>query len=283
VECAECGAALREGVRFCAVCGTAVAGAGSAAAPPAAVERDDAAPVEREPTATSRPVAAAPAAQHSTSTLQARRSFPVAPTVVAIAVLVGVLVFAVARGGSDRSASSASGSDAPQAAQPAEAPDRQPADSAAPDATEPTSLLPDASEAEMAADVQALLLDFHQDVVSGSPRAAWALLSARKRAQVRREDGYAAWSKAQASLSGYLDPGGIEVTMEDTDPDTGVARVRVTGMDWSKPGAGCAQWSGLTWVKYEDGTWTYDPGYSTTPERRRQWERRFDDLLGGSC
>jgi len=39
----------------------------------------------------------------------------------------------------------------------------------------------------------------------------------------------------------------------------------------------------LTWVKYEGGQWTYDPGYSTTPARRRTWQPRTGELLGGAC
>jgi hypothetical protein len=146
-----------------------------------------------------------------------------------------------------------------------------------------SSLLPDVSEGQMASDIQDLLLDFHQQVVAGNTQAAWNLLTPRKRAQVRREDGYGAWSRAQATLRNDLDPEGLEVSIENVDPDTGVARVDVTGMYWYKPGAGCDEWSGLTWVKYEDGEWLYDPGFSTTPARRRAWEPRFSELLGGAC
>jgi hypothetical protein len=144
-------------------------------------------------------------------------------------------------------------------------------------------LLPDVPEGEMAEDIQTLLLDFHRDVVSGDYRAAWSRLSDRKRAQVRREDGYPAWRTAQSSLAGFLDPEGLEVVVKRASPSTGVALVNVTGMTWSQRGASCSEWSGLTWVKYEGDQWTYDPGYSTTRERERAWKSRFDQLLGTSC
>jgi hypothetical protein len=54
-------------------------------------------------------------------------------------------------------------------------------------------------------------------------------------------------------------------------------------MSWSQPGARCAEWSGLTWVKYENGEWRYDPGYSTTRQRKRAWASRYGQLLGTSC
>jgi len=145
------------------------------------------------------------------------------------------------------------------------------------------SMLPDVPRWQMTDDIEALLLDFHRNVIAGDYRAAWAQLTPRKRAQTRREQGYAAWSEAQSTLRGDLDPEGLRVRVVDTDPATGVARVDVSGMTWSKPGASCAEWSGLTWVKHANGRWLYDPGYSTTPARRARWEDRFSELLGGAC
>jgi hypothetical protein len=54
-------------------------------------------------------------------------------------------------------------------------------------------------------------------------------------------------------------------------------------MKWNKPGAPCSEWSGITWVKYEEGAWRYDPGYSTSPEREAEWKSRYAELLGGKC
>ena len=73
---------------------------------------------------------------------------------------------------------------------------------------------------------------------------------------------------------------GIRVSIQDLDAKTGVARVLVGGMHYSKTNC---EWRGVTWVRYEDGGWKYDPGYSTTPQREREWKNRFTELLGGAC
>jgi hypothetical protein len=135
----------------------------------------------------------------------------------------------------------------------------------------------------MTQEVQALLLQYHEDLVAGDSASAWQLLSRRKQHQELVQDGYAKWVAAQESLAPYLDPSGIRVRILATDPATGVATVRVTGMTWSAPHAKCKEWSGITWAKYESGTWKYDPGYSTTVARKRQWKNRYNQLLGTQC
>jgi len=57
----------------------------------------------------------------------------------------------------------------------------------------------------------------------------------------------------------------------------------VTGMAWSAPRSRCTEWSGITWAKYENGTWKYDPGFSTTAARKRAWKSRYNELLGVGC
>lgn len=143
-------------------------------------------------------------------------------------------------------------------------------------------LHPSQSRAQMASEAQALLLEYHEDVLRGDLQAAWGLLSSRKRQQDLREDGYAKWAKSQATLASYLIPAGLSVRVDDLEGE-GVARVLLTGMRWTDPDASCSEWSGLTWVKFEGGRWTYDPGYSTTPERERAWKPRYDELLGAAC
>jgi hypothetical protein len=135
----------------------------------------------------------------------------------------------------------------------------------------PASLLPDESQAQMTQDIQQVLLQFHQDISGGSWQNAWNLLSVRKQQQSLQEFGYNGWIKNQKSLGQYLDPSGLEVSLVSTDPSSGVATVDVTGMTWSPPGRSSCPWSGITWVLYENGNWRYDPGYSTTPQRRAQW------------
>lgn len=143
--------------------------------------------------------------------------------------------------------------------------------------------LPPVSRSEMESDITRLLSTFHQAIVEERFEHAWDLLSDRKRAQVQREEGFASWRRAQASLTPHLDPDNLSATIEQLQTDDAGARVMVRGMEWSKPGSSCSEWSGLTWVKYENGQWRYDPGYSTTPERQRAWKDRYEQLLGAAC
>lgn len=147
-----------------------------------------------------------------------------------------------------------------------------------------TGLLPDVSRSQMRSDIQDMLLTWHEDVLAGSYRPAWNLLSRRKQRQnLAKDEGYGGWVAAQASLARDLDPSGIHVSIEALERSEGVVRVRVTGMGWSEPGSSCSEWSGVTWVKFEGGEWRYDPGYSTTDERRTVWEPRAGETLGWGC
>lgn len=141
---------------------------------------------------------------------------------------------------------------------------------------------PTVSRAQMNEEVSALLRGYHEDVVEEDFQGAWALLSSRKRQQYMAEYGYRKWAYNQGTLNPYLSPYALKAVIVSLE-DEGVARVDVTGMTWTKPGAPCSEWSGLTWVKFERGEWTYDPGYSTTSARRRIWEPRRAGLLGANC
>jgi hypothetical protein len=141
---------------------------------------------------------------------------------------------------------------------------------------------PEVSRAQMNEEITSLLQGYHEDVVEKDFQGAWAMLSPRKREQYLEEYGYQKWAVAQASLSPYLQPYELEANVVSLESE-GVARVDVTGMGWSKPGAPCSEWAGLTWAKYEGGEWTYDPGYSTTSTRRATWRPRSAQLLGGDC
>jgi hypothetical protein len=144
-------------------------------------------------------------------------------------------------------------------------------------------VLPAVSTQQMESEIQQMLRSWHEDVVQGDYRAAWNLLSGRKQAQEENEQGYATWAKNQSTLRPYLNPAGLQVSIQSTEPSSGVVQVDVTGMTWDKPGASCGGWSGITWVKYENGEWRYDPGYSTTPQREHEWKSRYSELLGGRC
>jgi hypothetical protein len=144
-------------------------------------------------------------------------------------------------------------------------------------------LLPAVSTQQMESEIQEMLRSWHEDVVRGDYHAAWELLSQRKQAQEEREQGYATWEKNQSTLRPYLNPAGLQVSIQGTEPSSGVAQVDVTGMTWDRSDASCSEWSGITWVKYEDGEWRYDPGYSTTPQREHEWKSHYSELLGGGC
>jgi hypothetical protein len=142
--------------------------------------------------------------------------------------------------------------------------------------------VPFVSRPRMSRQIRQVLLGYHRALIEGEFRHAWRLLTRRKQVQSLREQGYAKWREAQATLSPYLEPGGISTRIVAFEGD-GVARVDVRGMAWYQPGSTCSEWSGLTWVRYERGRWRYDPGYSTTRARERDWKSRFDRLLGAAC
>jgi hypothetical protein len=144
--------------------------------------------------------------------------------------------------------------------------------------------LPNEDDTQMASDVQSVLLAHHEAIVRRDFRAAWVLTSQRYRAKKLREPGgYGGWETAQASLSRYLDPSGLRVSVISTDSDSGVATIRITGMGWSAPGSSCSSWDGITWAKYENDHWRYEPGYSISDQRRAGWQPRRDELLGWGC
>jgi Double-GTPase 2 len=141
---------------------------------------------------------------------------------------------------------------------------------------------PTVSRGRMTHEIRQPLYAFHRAVVDGEFNRAWRLLTARKRRQALREGGYSKWRRNQATLTPYLDPNGLRVHIAALEGG-GVARVDVTGMHWYDPHASCSEWSGLTWVKYERGAWYYDPGYSTTRKREREWRPHYDELMGTTC
>jgi hypothetical protein len=143
--------------------------------------------------------------------------------------------------------------------------------------------LPAISDADATDQIRRLLVDYHQDIVDDDFRAAFALLSARKQRSALRQYGFDGWQRGQATLAPYLQPAGLRVAIVTRDAVTGVVLVRVTGMGYTKQDSPCTTWSGLTWVKYENGEFRYDPGYGTTPQRTRDWSGRQSELLGVGC
>ena len=142
--------------------------------------------------------------------------------------------------------------------------------------------VPRQPKARMNRQIQAVLLGYHEAVVNDEFKRAWRLMSRRKQRQALREGGYGTWRRNQATLTPYLDPSGLHTTIVDFEGE-GVALIDVRGMRWYAPGSPCSRWSGLTWARYERGAWRYDPGYSTTAEREREWKPRYGRLLGAGC
>jgi hypothetical protein len=305
--CEACQAPLAPGAAFCRACGAPVSAATPAPPPP---------PLPGEPTAVmpvapapplggpvgppvalppppgepvGPPVALPPPPGEPVVIPEPARRSRRAPFLIAAAILLagaGAAAAIVLAGGGDSSpatvAVEANEAAAGEGGEAGEAETNE-AEAATPEG-EGEGLLPPVSRRDMEGEIDALLLAYHEDVVEGDFQSAWALLSARKRQQDLAEYGYPKWKQAQASLSGYLSPSGLQARIASLEGETeGVARVMVTGMGWSAPGSPCAEWSGLTWVKYEGGEWTYDPGYSTTAPRRREWQPRSSELLGADC
>jgi Prokaryotic RING finger family 1 len=224
-----------------------------------------------------------------------RRSLPLAIAVIVLAVAVGGAAAAIvlSRQSNNNARPVATTIAGHTVTVPAPTPtasvDKSTATTSSPESTTtPTTTpsdgqLPAGSDQQLASEIQPVLLEWHEDVVHRNYHAAWELLSHRKQVQDEREYGYATWVKNQSTLNPYLNPSGLQVSVEKTEANEGVAQVDITGMSWDKPGAPCAEWSGITWVKYEDGAWKYDPGYSTTPQREREWKPRYTELLGGQC
>jgi hypothetical protein len=312
VQCGACGAAHHEDCfadnRGCAVVactggpdgsGAAPAFAGApAAADPVTFVQPGAAPAPHPVAYAPPPMAPPPPQQPQWQQAPSPRRSSM-PWVIG-----GAVALALAAAGSALAITLSSGDTPQNAAVPAPQVVTVTQESASPPAEEPeasgssdtSSALDDQAEAiESSADastvskssaeseIHDVLLEHHQAIVGGDYRGAWELMSTRKQNQKMREDGYDAWVAAQGSLTPHLDPSGLSVSIDDLDREHGVARVMVTGMDWNKSGARCNEWSGITWMKYENGEWRYDPGYSTTPQRERQWKNRFGELLGGSC
>jgi hypothetical protein len=298
--CGACSAAHHAGCwrdhGGCAVvgcpCGPAFPGAVRAAAPPSALgsvmpARPASVPAVARSPASWTPQPPAPGGGRGPS-------LAVAMIVLAIAVVGAAIAIVLASQGSSRirlvagasttgtvttsGSNTTSGSTATSGSQP-----EQPGGATGTATSPAAGSLPAVPSEQMQSEIQQVLLQWHEDVVSGDYHAAWELLSARKRAQDGGKYGYSGWVKNQSTLRPYLNPAGLKVSVQGTEPSEGVAQVDVTGMTWSKPGSSCGEWSGITWVKYEAGAWRYDPGYSTTPQREREWKSRFSELLGGRC
>jgi hypothetical protein len=149
------------------------------------------------------------------------------------------------------------------------------ATAAEPDDAGPTPA-EDLSDAQVVRGARKVLTAHHRHLKNAqglpqSPHAkrAYKLLSRDKReaetASAGGGSGFQFWINKNGAenlsigLAVTLPP--AEVTLEDWDPETGVAFV-------------CADFGayrGRTWVKYESGEWRYDAGYGHVPSRRAEY------------
>lgn len=297
-DCHDCGSPIAPGAKFCRNCGAAVDPTevtqedtqATAPAPPPPPPRSKPSPPPPPPRAgpqpppPPQPEPVIPQQRKSRGPLLALGAFVAC---LALGGLVWGAAYLLTKDDSGTSESippvEASGAPFDEGATEGEALTEPPAGEASSGGLSPLERgFPSDSKPAMRAEAEALLREFHLALVERDFRYAWGLLTSRKRRKEAQEKGYSGWKEAQATLTPYLIPGGIDVQIDDLE-DEGVARVLVTGMGWTQPGSPCSEWSGLTWVRYEGGAWRYDPGYSTTAERRRRWQDRSGELLGVGC
>lgn len=155
-------------------------------------------------------------------------------------------------------------------------------------------MLPDVSTDEMAADIATTIADYHRAIGNGDTETAWGLLSARRH-RLETSGGYLdgrvrtreSWAENERETGRKVSATTARAKIVELDRRNGVATVVVTGMRAvGSAAARCGgRWEGLTWAKYEDGSWKYEPGANTTPNRKAQYpnagQRR--DLLGNAC
>ena len=136
---------------------------------------------------------------------------------------------------------------------------------------------------------QRIIRQWHVLASQGDVAGVWANLSPRKRRQKSTDptESVSEWQQAQVEFGAQLaTPEFARVQVRDVDPDTGGVEIFVSNLGYTgscESGRVGDKWVGITWVLYQGGSWYYEPGYSTTQQRRDRWEDNPDQLLGASC
>jgi hypothetical protein len=131
----------------------------------------------------------------------------------------------------------------------------------------------------------------HQLIADGDFAGAYALYSRRKQNQPLIENpscgDYKCWESAMYPLrSGLSNPVRASVRVLRVFKSSGVAEFRVV---LPRPDCPTGAWEGVTWAKYENGRWTYDPGWKTDEVQRAKYASTNDGntqdprLLGVGC
>jgi hypothetical protein len=136
----------------------------------------------------------------------------------------------------------------------------------------------------MAADVGELLRRFYGAQIKYQYGVQRGLTTERYQRNVIDDLGFSTWATDyQATAAPYLaDAQNIDVTILDQDPADGVVTVDARGMRYTKPGSSCSMWEGITWARYEQGRWRYDPSVKATAARQARWGHS-DKVIGSGC
>jgi len=162
----------------------------------------------------------------------------------------------------------------------------------------PSGPLAGMSRSEIQQGAQRVIRDYHVAIHDGDRSGMWNALSRKKRQQKIEEDrtgdyedSLANFYSTQFEFGSQLDsPESAKAKVLSIDRRTGAVDVYVSGLGYNgscnaAPPDPDDLWTGITWVRYENGHWGYEPGYSTTQQRRERWENAPDDyrLLGFGC
>jgi serine/threonine protein kinase len=141
--------------------------------------------------------------------------------------------------------------------------------------------LPAESKATMTTEIRDLLRRFYQKQIDHDFPAVWRLTTARYRQEQLKKTTYSQWVINQGVGAKYFqDAQNIDVSIFDPDPGDGSVAVNVTGMRYVQSGSPCTMWEGVTWAKYERGSWHDDAAPDATTPRRAKWGNRGLELIG---
>lgn len=202
-----------------------------------------------------------------------------------------IVVLLIAIGGAFLLAQVFSTQDAADPARPvAPAPEpRDDSDGGGPLQTPNRDTLASLTPSQIKQGAQEIIRRWHVLASQGDTAGIWANLSPRKRRQKATdpEASVSEFLSQQADFGQQLStPGSARVRVVDVDRQTGGVEIYVSNLGYTGAcvlGTQGDKWVGITWVKYQNGRWYYEPGYSTTQERRDTWESDATGTLGGSC
>ena len=130
-----------------------------------------------------------------------------------------------------------------------------------------TGLLPAESDSQMVSEIKTVIDAHHQAVASGDYSSAFSYLSSRKQESPVHDSpsckDASCWGATMEGRlrSGLNTPVDSQVQIRKKFPKQGDVEIWVSLPDYQCPNNA---WEGITWVRYENGEWKYDPGYSTT-------------------